>query len=584
MNETIARELKDDVSIVLCGEAGQGIQTVERLLTRVMKQAGFNVFSTKEYMSRVRGGSNSTEIRISSKRRTAFVNRIDILIPLDKDAITHLACRISEKTLIIGEKEKLGDTGCPVIDVPFTKIAASVGGIIYANTVAVGMIMGLFRIELDILNEFLGRFFHAKSADVIQKNKEAGAKGYEIGVNLSRQGKIDISVQRHPGVKDEVLANGAEFLSMGAVAGGCNFIAAYPMTPSTGILTFMSQHSADFGIFAEQAEDEISAINMVIGAWYAGARGMVATAGGGYALMVEAVSLAGMIESPIVISVGQRPAPATGLPTRTEQGDLEHVLYSGHGEFPRLILAPGDIESAFLLTQKAFNLADKFQVPVYILNDQFLADMYYNMPEPDLSKLKVERYIVKTGKDYERFGFTESGISPRGIPGYGEGFVDVDSDEHDENGHITEDFDVRKKMVEKRLKKMGSIMKEIVPPELYGNENYQSLVVGWGTNYSVVKEALEYMGRDDVSFLHFSQVYPLHPDTAGYLTRAKNLILIENNATAQFGKLIKLYAGIDIQNKILKYNGLPFTVEEVVYYLNELLQPHAEPAVARAGV
>jgi 2-oxoglutarate ferredoxin oxidoreductase subunit alpha len=341
------------------------------------------------------------------------------------------------------------------------------------------------------------------------------------------------------------------------------------MTPATGVFTFIAQHSKDFDIIIEQAEDEISAMNMAIGAWYAGARAMVTTSGGGFDLMTEGLSLVGNQETPMVIHLSQRPGPATGLPTRTEQADLELALYAGHGEFPRIILAPGKIEDALYLTQKAFNLADKYQVPVFILTDQYFVDSYYNLPSVDLSNLKIDKYIVKTKKGYKRYRLTENGISPRGVPGFGEEILSADCHMHDEEGHISENLGLRTKMVNKFLKKMELIKKDVIPLELIGNEDYRTLVICWGSNYNVVNEAIKKLERDDVSFLHYKQVYPLHPDTLNYLRSAKDIVIVENNATSQFGKLIKLYTGIDIEKKILKYNGLPFSVEEIVKKLKK---------------
>jgi 2-oxoglutarate ferredoxin oxidoreductase subunit alpha len=566
---------KDDLSIVLCGEAGQGIKTVEQILTQVLKQSGYNVFSTKEYMSRIRGGANSTEIRVSSNRVSSFVNRIDILIPLSKGAIKHLEKRITHGTLIFGEKEDFEKEcippECEIIDIPFSKIASEIGGKIYANIIAVGLVAGLLKVDRPIIDRYLEKRFSSKDKDVIQKNIEASKRGYEIGSDLLNSHGIQIEVRKSSQVKDEILLSGVEAVALGALAGGCNFISSYPMSPSTGVLMFLAQHSKEFDIIAEQAEDEISAINMAIGAWYAGARGMVTTSGGGFALMAEGLSLAGMLETPVVIHLGQRPGPATGLPTRTEQADLQFVLHAGHGEFPRILFAPGKIEDAFYLSQKAFNLADKYQIPVFILTDQYLLDSYYNIPSLELSNIQIERHIMKTGQEYKRYRVTENGISPRGIPGFGEGLVSVDSDEHDEEGHITEDLNLRTKMVNKRLKKLELIKEEIVPSELYGSKNYKILIVGWGSTYHVVKEAMEKLGRDDVSFLHFKQVYPLPLDIADYLHKAQETIIIENNATSQLGRLIKLFTGFEIQKKILKYNGLPFHVEEVVEHLKNIL-------------
>jgi len=566
---------KDEVSVVVCGEAGQGIQTVEQILARYLKLSGFHVFATKEYMSRVRGGSNSTEIRISSKRISAYLDRIDILIPFHQGAIKHVEKRITPETIVLGDKEIISkDSPMEVkefIDIPFSKIASDIGGRIYVNIIAAGVVLGTIGVEQHLLTNFIREFFSKKSEDVIKRNVEAIKKGYEIGTQILNSGKIEFTIRSSPKIKDENLLNGAEVVGLGALAGGCKFLSSYPMSPSTGVMVFLSQRMDDFDIVVEQAEDEISAINMAIGASYGGARSMVTTSGGGFALMIEGVSLAGMLEIPVVIHLGQRPGPATGLPTRTEQADLELALYSGHGEFPRIILAPGNLKDAFFLTQKAFNLADKYQIPVFVLTDQYLIDSLMNLPLLDISDTRDENHVVKTHKGYKRYELTEDGISPRGIPGFGEGLVGVDSDEHDEEAHITEDLIIREKMVDKRLKKLDSIKKEIVPPELVGSTNYKVLITGWGSTDNVVREALQELGREDISFLHFKQVYPLYEGTRDYLQKAQENIIIENNATSQFGKLIKLYTGVDIEAKILKYNGLAFSVEEVAAEIKKIL-------------
>jgi 2-oxoglutarate ferredoxin oxidoreductase subunit alpha len=273
----------------------------------------------------------------------------------------------------------------------------------------------------------------------------------------------------------------------------------------------------------------------------------------------------------MVVHIGQRPGPATGLPTRTEQGDLLFALYAGHGEFPRVIFAPGTIEDCFYLAQKAFDLADQFQVPVFILTDQYLLESHYNIPSLDPARIPLKKYFVETKKGYQRYGLTKAGLSPRGIPGFGEGLVVLDSDEHDQEGHITEDLDLRTKMVNKRLKKLDLLKKEVIPPELIGPENYEILIIGWGSTYHTIREVLERLGREDTALLHFKQVYPLHPDTIAYLKKARMTLIVENNGTAQFGQLIRLQTGFDMDHKILKYNGLPFSVEELEERLKSIL-------------
>jgi len=557
-----------DISIVLCGQAGMGIQTVEQLLVRIFKEAGFNVFATKEYMSRVRGGSNSITIRISSKPVQAGVDKIDLLIPLDKGAIEHVQNRLNSETLIFCEPEYLDKSlkkNYPnYFEISFTEIAKEIGNKLYSNVIAVGMIGALVDIKQDFLSRFIRSRFKEKEKKVINENIQAVKKGFEIGSDLCSKGNIKIDITPDESVKEQILLSGIEAVGIGAIAGGCNFIGAYPMSPSTGLLQFLAKYSKTFDIVVEQAEDEIAGINMALGAWYAGARAIASTSGGGFALMTEGLSLAGMIESPLVVHIAQRPGPATGLPTRTAQEDLNLALYAGHGEFPRAIFAPGNLEQAFYLTAHAFNLADQYQVPVFILTDQYFVDTYYNTEEFDISAVKNKKHIIKTKKNYRRFELTENGLSPRGIPGHGTGLVAADSDEHDQAGHITEDLDLRVRMVDKRLKKGRLLEDVVIKPTLWPDNKYDTLVLCWGSTLPILQEALTVLGRDDISLLHFSQVFPLPRGLSEMLEKAQKVICLEGNATGQFAGLISQYSGYKIEKCLLKYNGLNFTVEEVV--------------------
>lgn len=557
------------VSIVLCGQAGTGIQTVERLLTKLLKLAGYNVFATKEYMSRVRGGTNSTEIRVGSKPVRAFVNRIDVLIALNAGAVEHLKGRISGETVILGEH--FGQTQGKRIEIEFSQIAKDIGNKIYANIAAVGTLATILDIDAEHVEEIVSGYFGGKAEDVVKNNVAAAKAGFEKGKDLVDAGRIKLDIEPEKRLADEILVNGAQSVALGAIAGGCNFIGSYPMSPSTAVLAFLAKQGREHGIITEQAEDEIAAINMAIGAWYAGARGMVTTSGGGFALMSEGLSLAAMLESPVVIHLAQRPGPATGLPTRTEQGDLNLALYAGHGEFPRIILAPGTPGQAFDLSRRAFNLADKYQVPVFILTDQYLMDTYYNTEAFDVSSEKVEHHFIETEEDYKRYEFAENGVSPRGIPGHGKGLVVVDSDEHNQEGHITEDFDVRVKMVDKRLAKGESLKADAIEPELVGPDDFKNLVVCWGSTREAVAEALDELDRDDTAMLHFTQVWPVPQSAGGYLAKARRSVIVENNATGQFAALLKQETGTAVDEKILKYNGLAFNVEELVEKIGQLL-------------
>jgi 2-oxoglutarate ferredoxin oxidoreductase subunit alpha len=347
------------------------------------------------------------------------------------------------------------------------------------------------------------------------------------------------------------------------------------MTPSTGVLTFMAGKSETYGIVVEQAEDEIAAINMAIGASFAGVRSMTGTAGGGFALMVEGVSLAAMTETPVVILVGQRPAPATGLPTRTEQGDLLFVLHAGHGEFPRLLFAPGSPEQALHATAKAFDLAYKYQIPAFILTDQYLADSQRTYDGFDLSRIAYKDYRVRdpesqAGKEYKRYVCTDSGISPFAVPGRSKGVVVADSDEHDEDGHLTESAEIRNRMVEKRLlRKLPLLKAEVAPPLLHGNQEAETVVVGWGSTYGVLREAVDCLSeKKKIALLHFSEVYPF-PATDSFdymdvLRRAKRTICVENNATSQFARLVRMETGHIFTSLVNRYDGRPWLLETLI--------------------
>jgi 2-oxoglutarate ferredoxin oxidoreductase subunit alpha len=555
--------INGDVSIVLAGAAGQGIQTIEYVLARIFRRAGYNVFSTSEFMSRIRGGSNSTQLRVTAKKTAAFVDRIDVFIPLDNAAVEHCEKRITDRTLILGEKGSLS-TDHRVVEVPFAKTAQDAGGKLFAGSVAIGVVCGLFGVEPAAVGRYLEAYFGIKGADVVRKNIAAAEAGIAMGEKLVSDGLITINVERDNLVDKEYFMTGAEAIAIGALAGGCDFVSSYPMSPSTNVLQFLAEHKNEFGVIVEQAEDEIAAINMALGAWYAGARGLVTTSGGGFALMCEGVSLSAMLETPIVVHVGQRPGPATGLPTRTEQGDLDLVLYSGHGEFPRAVYAPGTIDAAFKVMRKAFETADKYQVPCFVLTDQFFLDSSAASPAFDMPAGPVEKQVVPAGAGYKRYALTEDGVSPRAIPGIGEGLVCVDSDEHTEDGYITEDLDIRVKMVDKRLKKLRLLEDEILPPRFIGPDGFKILIICWGSNFACVKEAVGLIGRSDIAMLHVTQLYPLHPMVHNRVGRAKKVIVVENNATGQFARLVARETGCVVHASVLKYNGMPFSVEELL--------------------
>jgi len=510
-------------------------------------------------MSRVRGGLNSTLIRISPGKVDAWVDRIDLLLPLCPD-LSRLDHRISSKTMIIGEQDRI-NTHRPVIDFSFEAAAKAAGDKRYANTVASGLILSLLGIDPCLLDTYLNKKFAKKTQAIIDANIEAARQGSEKGRDLLERGIFTLRMSPVSHRNQDILVSGSEAVGMGAIAGGCNFVSSYPMSPSTGVLEFLAGQSDNFSFITEQAEDEIAALNMVIGAWYAGARGFATTSGGGFALMGEAMSLAGITETPAVVHLAQRPGPATGLPTRTEQGDLNLALYSGHGDFVRAIFAPGNLDQAFYLTANAFNLADEYQIPVLILTDQYLMDSACTIPPWDLNRVSVETHITRTDSGYHRYRYTGNGISLRGVPGYGIGLVCADSDEHDETGRITEDWTTREKMMKKRMKRLALLEDKSLMPSVHGNPDGDIVVVAWGSPHNMVLSAIEDAGSNRIKYLHFSQVFPLNPCVKNLIKDTRKLVVVENNYSGQFGDLLVKTFGQKIDEKILLANGFPFSVE-----------------------
>ena len=569
----MAHHITDDLTIVIAGQAGQGIQSVAHLLTHILKLQGFHVFATAEYMSRVRGGINSTTIRISSEKRDAYRSSIDLFVSLDPRSFAYYKERFTAQTMFMGFRDATFCKDC-VMEVNFNGIAQSVGGMLFANTVAAGAILGLMSADEQHAREYLRTFFVKKGVDVIKRNQDALSRGFKMGAHFAFTHDVHIAFQADASVRDDLFVSGIDAVGFGALAAGVDFCAAYPMSPATGLLTFLAQHSKECGVIAEQATDEIEAVNMALGASYAGARSIVTTSGGGFDLMCESVSLAGMIETPITFHIGQRPGPSTGLPTHTAQEDLNLVLYAGHGEFMRAIFAPGTPLQAYMITAHALDVADRYQVPTFILTDQYFVDALHTVEKNDFTEQSTAKHIIETSRDYKRYALTDDGVSMRGVPGFGDGLVCVDSDEHDEEGRITEDtHGLRMQMMDKRLFKRRALLEEIMLlPEIIGKKSAKILVVCWGSTRNTVVESVQNLQNKECSVVHFVQLYPLDKKKIKKIfAKATKIVVVENNATGQFAELLKKECDVVTDKIILKWNGEPFSVEELVEQLNKIL-------------
>lgn len=559
--------MKESITIVLSGEAGQGLQTVEEFLVESLTHETY-VFSSKEVMSRVRGGNNSVEIRISNHPIEALRYTIDYLFLFNDHSLERLIPRLHSKTQIIGESGFLSDDQkkkYAFTEINFMELAKQAGNRLYFNVAMFGYISGLLNGSKQFAHQTISKRFIRKGEEVVLGNTTA----FDLGYELAQSSKIKMNFKPNTEFTPLKVLTGNDVLSIGALAGGVNYLAAYPMSPGTALMQLLEAKTHEFDVLVEQAEDEIAALNMVIGAWYAGARAMTTTSGGGFALMTEAVSLAGITESPAVIHVAQRPGPATGLPTRTEQADLNLVLYAGHGEFPRIIYAPGRLASGVELMARSFAMADEYQIPVFMLSDQYWLESLAQTKPITIPTTYSENKVVKTKRDYKRYELDESGLSPRGIPGFGKGFVKVDSDEHDEEGLLTESFDMRVKMHEKRLNKFNLMKSDILEPIIEGSKTKDTLIIGWGSTYGVISEIVS--ENPKLTHVHFEQVYPLPESIEELLNNAKKIVIIENNATGQFANLLQMTYGIKLKDRILKYNGEPFHVDELELKLKEKL-------------
>ncbi len=556
-----------DVNFMVGGEAGQGVQSVGFILAKAFARGGYHVFADQDYESRVRGGHNFFRVRVKDSRVGAIAQPVDMLLALNKESIDLHEKELSEKGVIVFDGEKIKDIGGNgnLLGIPLDRLAEEkAGNRLMFNTVALGAALGLVGYDLAILDKMLRE--HFGNSDLGEGNVKAARAGYEYA-RQSYGGDFNIRLSPISDAK-RMLLTGNEALAIGAIAAGCKFMAAYPMTPASSIMEYMAAKAREFDLVMVHAEDEIAAVNMAIGAGYAGVRAMTATSGSGFCLMVEGLGLAGITETPIVVVDGQRPGPATGLPTRTEQSDLEFILYASHGEFPRAVLAPATIEDCFWATVKAFNLAEGYQTPVILLTDQHLASSYATVDRFDLSKITIDRGLLFSEgngdkpEEYKRHEITRSGISPRAFPGQGKALVATDADEHNEEGHLIEDAETRTAMVQKRMRKLFGLKKEIAPPALYGPKKAEITLIGWGSTYWAIHEAVDTLRKEKVSlnFLHLNELWPFPTEAVtDALDNAHNSYVIENNATGQLAHLIQAETGKKVGGKILKYDGRPFT-------------------------
>ena len=525
-------------NLLIGGAAGQGIETSVAVLQKFIKNSGYHIFTVRDFMSRVRGGHNFSLLRFGVDPIYSHSEVLDGIIAFDEATIQLHSDKLKSDGFILCDSQIKSDDS-RVISLDMQALGKQLGNTRAIGSIATGVILKLFGLEVTNAEKVISDYIKGQ---YLELNVKALEEGYNLVETRFTLPKVAQS--------ERIILNGNEALSFGALAAGLKFYCAYPMSPSTTILEYLAAAADDAGIVVEQAEDEIAAINMAIGASFAGAPSMTGTSGGGFCLMVEALGLSGIAEIPLVVANVQRPGPATGLPTRTEQSDLKFVISASQGEFPRMVIAIRNHTDAFYQTARALYLADKYQIPVIILSDQYLSDSYASVEPFNLkaAEYNIEETVVLAEENYLRYRFTADGISPRLIPGKSKHLVAADSDEHDERGWIIEEADARINMMDKRLKKLDKLKEELLEPDFIGEESFDTLFVGWGSTYGPISEAVNNLNKKEpgkYAALIFGDVYPLPQKLLQEKAEtAKTIINIEQNATGQLGDLIREQAGI----------------------------------------
>lgn len=561
----------------IAGRAGEGVMVTSEMFARACHRHGLYSFNYYEYPSLIKGGHQTGQVLASSESAMCHKRTLDVLIALNEEGLQLHNDEFSPETIIIADAggdtfdiEQYRSLSNHVFTIDFTNISRELMGTsLAANTAAVGASIYFLGLDKTIFEELIKQQFGAKGAEVAEGNIKVLAKGYE---EASKLGPQKFVVQKTPA--KGIMLNGGEAIGSGAMAGGLQFYSAYPMSPSSNTFHYIAAQQDKFPLVVRHVEDEIAAINLAIGASFTGVRSMTGSAGGGFALMVEALSLTGVMETPLVILVAQRPGPATGLPTWTSQGDLQFVIRAGHGEFQKVVLTPGTVQEHFDLTKRAFDIAEKYQMPVIILSDKYILESHQTMPTPPaehpLQRLSMVRNEeLPTDDSYRRFKVTENGISPRSIPGQPHGLQLTNSYEHDEFGWATEEAAMTKQQVEKRDRKLLELVKELPQPYLIGPEQADVTFVCWGSTVNMLQQLIhEHHDGPSVNTIHIPCMWPFPKEKFAELAnRASKLVMIEGNQTGLGEQLIRQETGMTFSHRIRRYDGRPFYVEDIVEWV-----------------
>jgi 2-oxoglutarate/2-oxoacid ferredoxin oxidoreductase subunit alpha len=567
----------NDIEVMFGGQAGDGSLTTGDLIASVFKHMGLEVYTYKDFPSRIRGGHTNYVIRAGTKPNYGMADYIDCLVAFDLEAIQlHLEeMRPGGFIVFDNSSEQIPDqyrrSDVHVYELPLGKMAKEDMGLeIVRNTISLGVLGKLIGMDPAIIREGITGVYGRKSQKVADLNIRAIEAGENyVAANFDRPTGYALAA----GVDgDRLIMMGNDAIAYGALVAGCRFMAGYPITPATDVLEWMAKEAPKYGGIAVQAEDELAAINMVIGAAFTGVRAMTATSGPGLSLMTEGVGLAGVLEVPIVIIECARAGPATGLPTKTEQSNLNHMIFGGHGEIPKIVIAPGTVEESFYMAIDAFNLAEKYQCPVYLVSEQALCQSKATLPLLEFEHLAVDRGKLVTDAvvfgEYRRFAFTEDGVSPRVIPGVEGGMHLAPGSEHNDMGVITENANNRKRMMEKRFQKLKTAVPDLPKAKLHSNSGARVALIGYGSNRGPIAEAQDRLtaGGIPTDFLQLRTLWPFPDDEiAAFVKDYDHIFIIEHSFTGQLARLVRAAIGPQANvHPVLKYNAKPFRPIEII--------------------
>jgi len=560
-------KMNNDLNLMVAGPQGSGINFTSDTFAKLMTREGYNVFTNAELFSTIKGEHSYFRVRVSKDIIRSYSERVDILIPLDAKSIILHREQLQKEGAIISE-DKLNDPRFEAI--PYrevlqnvaTKFGKSLSELnVMKNTVALAGAVKMIGIEEDKLKKIISENFATR------KNLAELNNAVVDEVFATFEPKRMFGLPKTTYTK-KMLINSTQSVGMGKVYAGLKFQSYYPITPASDESNYLESIMEKYNFVVEQTEDEIAAINMAIAAANTGVRAATSTSGPGFSLMVEALSYAGMTETPVVIFYYQRAGPSTGMPTRHEQGDLKYALTAGHGEFPRVMIAPGDNTESFYDTIESFNIAERYQLPVIVLLDKAMAMSNTTVEPFDLSKVRIDRgkLILEETSNYLRYRFTDDGISPRSVPGVKGGLVTIAGDEHDEDGHIfTEDAGNRIKMMNKRMNKVSLVLKDLDESSkvnFYGNPKNKKVIVAWGSTKGAILDAMEQYS--DISFLQVRMLEPFPVDDVIKYLKGKTIIDVEQNYSGQLADVLREKTGLVVDSRIVKFNGRPIAYEELV--------------------